>query len=328
LPGIPFATLFIDLLSTRSGQTFFSQPKVNNHLKNIFNAYQQMLTSEVSLKYLTEEEPYGWFSPAAQARVNWDHHYVDKSEPHWGFKNWNDWFTRQIRPEARPIAAGKNAIVHSSDSFPLYYPPGARGANPTVVQEAESKFWLKDHRYSLLDMFAARQMKLEGFIRDHFVGGTVYQAFLDPWCYHRWHSPVTGTIARSYHVPGAYFVLNPGLMDLDNLSGIEKYANSMPFLTTASTRQIYIIRLEEKPNCYVGVIEVGMAEVSSCQSTVTEGQRVEKGDELGYFQFGGSSYAMVFDRNLILDFEPTVFTVGAEGYYPKQLVNSLLATFH
>jgi phosphatidylserine decarboxylase len=76
------------------------------------------------------------------------------------------------------------------------------------------------------------------------------------------------------------------------------------------------------------VIEVGMTEVSSCRSTVTEGQRVAKGDELGYFQFGGSSYAMVFDKNLSLDFEPTVFTVGPEGVYPKQLVNSLLATFH
>ena len=51
-------------------------------------------------------------------------------------------------------------------------------------------------------------------------------------------------------------------------------------LSIVSVRQIYIIRTDE--NNLVAVIEIGMAEVSSCVSTVIEGQRVEKGDQLGY----------------------------------------------
>ena len=60
LNGVPIYALFIDFLDTRFGQAFFGHPTTNIHLKNIFNAYQVMLTSKVSLKYLTEE-PDGWF---------------------------------------------------------------------------------------------------------------------------------------------------------------------------------------------------------------------------------------------------------------------------
>jgi phosphatidylserine decarboxylase len=121
LNGLPFYALFIDLLDTQPGQTFFSHSRVNLYLKKMFNAYQIMLKFEESLKYMNEEEPHGWLSRAAQKKmsVNWDDYLVDKSKPRWGFTSWNDWFTRPIRPEARPIAPGKNVVVHSSGSTSL-----------------------------------------------------------------------------------------------------------------------------------------------------------------------------------------------------------------
>jgi phosphatidylserine decarboxylase len=148
------------MLDTRFGQAFFANPIVNEHLGKIFNAYNTMLKSKVSLKYLNEEEPHGWFCPSARQHCDWDDYYVDKDKPHWGFSSWNEWFSRAIRPERRPVAEGDNVIVHSSDSYPLLYPEGSQGKNPHFDLKAENKFWLKDNRYSLYDMFDARGTEL------------------------------------------------------------------------------------------------------------------------------------------------------------------------
>ena len=77
----------------------------------------------------------------------------------------------------------------------------------------------------------------------------------------------------------------------------------------------------------MAVIEIGMVEVSSINSTVIEGQKIKKGDQLGYFAFGGSSYVMVFDKDMKLDFVPGTFKENSEGKSNKVLVNSKLATF-
>jgi phosphatidylserine decarboxylase len=75
------------------------------------------------------------------------------------------------------------------------------------------------------------------------------------------------------------------------------------------------------------VIEIGMAEVSGCMPTVIEGQKVSKGEQLGYFQFGGSSHVVVFDKAFDLTFNPAINLVDSTGHSKKQLVNSWLATF-
>lgn len=56
----------MDFMDTHYGQAFFANPIVNEHLKKIFNAYQTMLMSPISLKYVNEEEPHGWMCPSAQ----------------------------------------------------------------------------------------------------------------------------------------------------------------------------------------------------------------------------------------------------------------------
>jgi phosphatidylserine decarboxylase len=100
-------------------------------------------------------------------------------------------------------------------------------------------------------------------------------------------------------------------------------------LSVVAVRQVYIIRVNDSSSKhrYVVVIEIGMGEVSSCQSTVVEGQEVKRGDQLGYFAFGGSSYAMIFDKDFDLEFKKGTFDVDSEGKPKMQLVNSLLATY-
>jgi phosphatidylserine decarboxylase len=134
--GLPFATLFIDLMNNREGQAFFTDPIVNEHLRNIFNAYKAMLDSPKSLQYINSEEPNGWLCPTASKNTRWEDYDVDKSHPNWGFKSFNDFFSRPIRPEARPIDTRSDSIVHSSDSSPLYFRNKSFGSNPATNVQA------------------------------------------------------------------------------------------------------------------------------------------------------------------------------------------------
>lgn len=84
----------------------------------------------------------GWLSPKALERVNYDEYICDQTAPHYGFKSWHDWFTREIKEEARPFSKDENEIVNNSESFPYYN-------TPYKNVQWKDKFWLKDQRYSL-----------------------------------------------------------------------------------------------------------------------------------------------------------------------------------
>ena len=93
----------------------------------------------------------------------------------------------------------------------------------------------------------ARQQGLKKLVDDHLVGGTVYQAYLDPWCYHRWHSPVDGTIIRSYKLGSTYFLDNPSLKPVsEGGPHQEHFLDSQPMLSVVAVRQVYIIKVQDE----------------------------------------------------------------------------------
>ena len=121
-----------------------------------------------------------------------------------------EWFTRKYKPEyiQLPKNDNDNMIVSSSESFAFYHKDPTLGTTPTYNVQYETRFWLKDAQYSLVDMLGGVEMGLEFFIKETFAGGTVYQAFLNPWCCHRWTSPISGTIKHSYRLAGTYYIPN------------------------------------------------------------------------------------------------------------------------
>jgi phosphatidylserine decarboxylase len=99
-------------------------------------------------------------------------------------------------------------------------------------------------------------------------------------------------------------VSNPNL----NRSFKENYVSSQPMLSMVSGRQIYIIKADNPLIGRVCCVEIGMAEVSGIKNLVREGQRINKGDLLGHFRFGGSSHAIIFDNQASnLRFNPSIF---------------------
>ena len=70
-----------------------------------------------------------------------------------------------------------------------------------------------------------------------------------------------------------------------------------------ATRALIFIEADNPAIGLMCVIPVGMAEVSSCEITVKVGERVEKGDQLGMFHFGGSTHCLVFRPGVSLEFD-------------------------
>jgi phosphatidylserine decarboxylase len=81
-------------------------------------------------------------------------------------------------------------------------------------------------------------MGLTALVDESFVGGTVYQGFLSPWCYHQWHSPVSGIVEKAYVIEGTLFLQNP---NYDQSSSSSNFPDSLTFLSCVSTRYVYII---------------------------------------------------------------------------------------
>ena len=70
--------------------------------------------------------------------------------------------------------------------------------------------------------------------------------------------------------------------------------------SATATRAIIFIEADDAEIGLMAFIGVGMAEVSMCQITVTDGQRVKKGEQIGMFHFGGSMHCLLFRKGVEL----------------------------
>ena len=66
------------------------------------------------------------------------------------------------------------------------------------------------------------------------------------------------------------------------------------YLTALAARAVIVFEADNPALGLVAFVGVGMDEVSTCDITVREGQRVAKGDQIGMFRFGGSSHCVLF----------------------------------
>lgn len=70
-------------------------------------------------------------------------------------------------------------------------------------------------------------------------------------------------------------------------------------MTAVAARAVIAIDCDDPGIGTVVGVFVGMGDVSSCVIEVVPGQRIDKGDEIGYFQYGGSTYCLLFEPGVI-----------------------------
>ncbi|WP_374969260.1 phosphatidylserine decarboxylase family protein [Terrabacter sp. BE26] len=306
---LPLAAILDWTTGTRSGFAFYRDSRVNAMLKKLLTVWCEFLSSPASL-YVLNDSDTGWMSQAARRAIGIEQYRHDPADPHWGFTSWNDFFTRRFHQKARPVAEPDDdaVIVSACESTPYSIKTGV---------QRRDRFWLKSQPYSLEDMLAGDESV------DQFVGGTVYQAFLSATNYHRWHAPVAGTIVRAFVQDGTYY----SEADSEGPAAVEP-TNSQGYLAHVATRSIILIDADDPAIGLVAVVLVGMVEVSSCviAPPVTAGYHVAKGDELGHFQFGGSTHCLIFRPGAIADFSLGVLPQPENPDAPLVLVRSKLAT--
>jgi phosphatidylserine decarboxylase len=278
--AFPMSSLFTYMMMTPAGEAVFRNDDFNRGLKGVLQQWCAYLDSPQSAHVLNEG-PYGWLSPFAYQDMKLYEFELDRSKPHLGFTSYNDYFHREIRPEARPIAAPDDpkVIISPNDGNLVTI---ARDIKP------QDKFWLKAEPFSLEDMLN----RSEGWER--FIGGYVFQSFLSGANYHRWRAPIDGTVRKAHVVDGLMFS-EAESAGFDPNAGVL----SEGYNATVNTRGLVFIESDDPQIGTVCVIPIGITEISSVQIRVKEGDRLKKGDELGFFSYGGSSMAIVFQQSAI-----------------------------
>ncbi|KAG0700175.1 phosphatidylserine decarboxylase-domain-containing protein [Suillus ampliporus] len=194
-------------------------------------------------------------------------------EPISSFKTFNDFFYRKLKPSARPVESPDDSrrLVSAADCRLMVF---------ETVSEA-TKLWIKGREFSVARL-------LGDVYRDEaerYVGGPLAIFRLAPQDYHRFHVPVDGRIGEMKDVKGEYYTVNPQAIR----SALDVYGENVR----------KIVPIDSPQFGRVMVVCVGAMMVGSIKTTVEEGQDVKRGQELGYFAFGGSTIVVLFERGAV-----------------------------
>ena len=253
-------------------------PPIGRWLTTFNRSWGSYLDSEAS--WSPEEVAKVQADPAFGLQNGW---YEDPSN----WSTFNEFFSRYLSaPDVRPIASpGDDAVVVSfADAVPM----------GTWAIDADSDV-LDPDGVAVKSMTIRNVAELLGDdspYRDAFANGTLTHSFLSVNDYHRYHFPVSGTIRDVAILPG----INPtgGVTTWDPAQRRVVFDPSPVGWQTLESRARVIVETDDYG--LVGLMPVGMATVGSVnlESSVTVGTRVEKGDMLGYFLFGGSDFVVLF----------------------------------
>lgn len=236
--------------------------------------------------------------------------YEDPSNWH----SFNDFFSRKLlSPEQRPITDPGNSLIVTSPADCI--PQGIWNIDEDSYIISDQKIAVKSRVFNSIKQLISPESPYS----DSFAGGKFFHAFLNANDYHRYHFPVSGTLKELRVIPGEDALGGSITWDPD----LQQYVVdcSIPGWQSIETRGLAIIETDE--HGLVAAMPIGMSQVASVNfsSHLKVGDRVEKGDELGYFLFGGSDFVLVFQKEA--DFQLTS-PKEANGEYAHILMGEKL----
>ena len=212
------------------------------------------------------------------------------------WKCFNDFFSRKLRsPEVRPVCSpdDPSVVVSPVDGYPQgVWPIDAEGY---IVQHQGVR--LKSRYFDAI----ADLIGEDSAYADAFKGGTLTHIFLDVNDYHRYHFPVDGTILEVRHIPG--LTAGGGVYRYDAQERKYVLDCEHPGWESIETRASVIL---DTAYGLVALLPIGMSQICSVNfsDSIVPGATVRKGEELGWFLFGGSDYVIIFQQGV--SFSPAV----------------------
>ncbi|RPA82931.1 phosphatidylserine decarboxylase-related protein [Ascobolus immersus RN42] len=211
----------------------------------------------------------------------------DYIQPEGGWKTFNEFFARELKDGARPIAQGKDVIVAPADAvFDGSWEIGPKGY-----------VTIKDVPWGINDLLDGSSYA------SRFAGGVFTHSFLNTFDYHRQHTPVSGKVLEVKNIDGyAYFetvVKEETKAGEGNKLVVQRRLEApdhagYEFL---QMRGLVVVDSEEAGGL-VAVLPVGMSHVNSVVMTCQKGDYLKKGDEISYFQFGGSDIVVCYEKSI------------------------------
>jgi len=187
------------------------------------------------------------------------------AEPPESFRTFNEFFYRRLTSGARPVDNDPNAVVFPADGRHLGFPD---------VSQLEGVF-VKGQRFDIGRLLDNSDLAAR------YARSTLVLSRLCPVDYHRFHFPLAGRPSETTLRNGPLYSVNPIAL-CRNLRYLWENRRT---LTTLATERFGTVLL----------LEIGATNVGSIVQTYRPGTAVAKGDEKGYFRFGGSSTLLLFE---------------------------------
>jgi len=183
------------------------------------------------------------------------------------FVSFNDFFYRKLKPNAREIHDG---LVSPADGKIIAF-ENINGVN---------EFFVKGNKFTLLDFLQDKQLA------EKYKNSSLFIIRLAPNDYHRFHFPYSGNISNSHRIRGKYFSVSPYAL-----------RKSFSKVFCENKRDYSILTTNSKGNILIS--PVGATMVGTIIETYHPNSIVKKGDEMGYFAFGGSSVLILIDKDKV-----------------------------
>lgn len=202
------------------------------------------------------------------------------------FKSLKEFFIRKLKPGARPIAEGQHVIVSPVDGTVSQMGDIHEG---TLIQA-------KGKNYQVTELLGHDQE-----LSRRFAGGSFITIYLSPRDYHRIHTPVNGKLVKYSYLPGRLYPVNQmGVEHVDNL-----FARNERLITFIDNPDIGCVAVVKVGALFVGSVKVVYNRATTnvpggkqITEEIHDGPVVQKGDELGWFEFG-STVILLFEKNQV-----------------------------
>jgi len=181
------------------------------------------------------------------------------------YKSFNEFFYRKLKAGARPIDADPSAVVFPADGRHLGFADLSRS----------NGVFVKGQRFELPGLLASRELA------ERYECGTAVLSRLCPVDYHRYHFCSAGT-------PSAARLLNGSLYSVSPVALRKNLA-----LLTENKRMLTELQTEKLGT--VLIMEIGATNVGTIRQSFRPMAPVAKGDEKGWFEFGGSAVMTFFE---------------------------------
>lgn len=182
------------------------------------------------------------------------------------YTSYNDFFSRQIRKECRPIAEGENVLISPCDGKLSVYPV-----------EENQHFMIKNTAYTLESLLRSKKLA------EKYQGGTICVFRLTVDDYHRYCYVDDGRKSANHHISGVFHTVNPA-------------ANDVYPIYKENTREFSL--LQSKHFKTVLMMEVGALMVGRIVNHQEEAE-VKRGEEKGMFEFGGSTVILLLQKDAV-----------------------------